>query len=102
MLQNIPVDAASELAFGSDTWLDEDAPGEPDLIFIEDETVGKRRWEIDHWIVFRHGEQFYGFDYAEPATEYQETSIEDRFTEDPVPVTPLRAEPVTVTTYVPA
>lgn len=101
MLETIPLDAASELSFGSSTWLDDEAPeGNPvDLIFLEDQIIDTGRWSIYHFIVFRYGAEFYGFSYDEPATEYQETTLEDRFEANPVPIFPLVAEEVMTTAY---
>ena len=97
LLKTISVDAASELAFGSNGWTDEDGP--EDLFFVEDEIVDTGRWSIYHFIVFKNEDQFYGFDYEEPATEYQDIGIEERFDANPVPVYPLVAREVVKTVY---
>lgn len=100
MLTSIDLDSASELSFGCSVDLDENG----DLMeipyeFVSDEIVDRGRWEIYHLIVFRHGDDLYGFDYNEPATEYQEGSMDERFGGDPVPVFPMKGRVITTTVY---
>lgn len=92
MLESISVEDAYELACGY--WLDRYDP-------VHDEIIDHSRWEVHHRIVFRDRKDsaLYGFDYAAPATEYQESSIEERFDGDPVPVFPIVAKTVTATVY---
>jgi hypothetical protein len=100
MLTTIDIDIAVELALGISVGPDPDETDYPHAFeFVHDEIDGKRRWDIDHTIVFKYDRGLYGFNYAEPATEYQEGSFEERFEANPVPVFPMYAEDVTTTIY---
>lgn len=100
MLQTLDVDIASELALGISEEILPDEPGFPGTYkFLNDDIVDRGRWSIYHFIVFEYDGDLYGFNYSEPATEYQETSLEERFEASPVPLYQVEAHQITTTEY---
>lgn len=97
------LEIASELAWGISVDCDPEDADKGSFEFVHDEHEDRGRWEIYHTIVFRHhldGESnLYAFSYNEPATEYQEGTIEERFEAVPVPVYPVAAKKVITMAY---
>lgn len=77
MLEVIDLEAARALTFGASLTADENQ-GVP-LEFVSDELIYTSRWSVLHMIVIRHLGDLYGFNYDEPATEYQESGPEDYY-----------------------
>lgn len=60
--------------------------------------IDKHRWYNLQMVVIEDDDgNLWGFDYMDPATEYQEG--QDRFYEDPVPLYRVQPKTITVTTY---
>lgn len=88
VLKTIDTESASELAMGYN--MDE-------LTWVATQAGRKHRWYTDVLVVFKEGDDLYGFHYYEPASEIQED--QERFEDEPVPVYPVVAREVTTTEY---
>jgi len=64
-----------------------------DVEVIEDNIVDNRRWSIDHEVVFKFEDKFYGTSYSVGATEYQD---EQPFEYDGDEISCVEMEPVEV------
>lgn len=64
---------------------------------LASQVVSKHRWYTKVLVVFERDGGLWGLHYLDPASELQED--QDRFTDVPVPIFPVRAREVTTTVY---
>lgn len=71
------------------------------LVKVRDEVTGKRRWSIDHELIFKEKatEKFYSVHYSVGATEQQDESPFE-YESDNVEVTEVRPVEKTIIDYV--